>query len=66
MVKLVKSTVLYKKRVKVEYGVSGCLMEKLLIRDKPTGNYISTLRVSPFTGLDYWTEVYSFFGQVCV
>ena len=23
-------------------------------------------RVYPFTGLDYWTEMFSFFGQVCV
>ena len=22
--------------------------------------------VHPFTGLDYWTEIFSFFGQVCV
>ena len=23
-------------------------------------------RVYPFTGLDYWTEIYSFLGQVCM
>ena len=28
--------------------------------------YCHKFRVSPFTGLDYWIELFSFFGQVCV
>ena len=33
---------------------------------QPSTRINAYLWVSPFTGLDYWTEHFSFFGQVCI
>ena len=52
--------------IAIDYKSCGKIEDKIISSNVAMCRYFRVYTVYPFTGLDYWTEIFSFFGQVSV